>query len=99
MNTKKIMLSIDILDDLEWHSAKQQQPPMDQLVVAASPSGRISIFQGRELLDWTSWLTIDEFYTQANNLAQVLDSSPTEVYVWVTPLNEPVLVRRASIAV
>lgn len=63
-------ISIDIRE-LDWHSAKLQQPPKDQLVIAITPAGNASIFLGKELLDWTRWLTLDELNAQAKELVEL----------------------------
>jgi len=62
-------ISIDVRE-LDWHNAKLQQPPKDQPIVAIAPAGNVSIFLGRELLDWTGWLTIDEFDAQVKKLVK-----------------------------
>lgn len=62
-------ISIDVRE-LDWHSAKLRQPPKDQPVVAIAPAGNVSIFLGRELLDWTGWLTLDEFNAQVKELVE-----------------------------
>lgn len=44
-----------------WKLQSEQKAPTDVPIVAMSPTGIINVFLGRELLDWSRWLTLDEF--------------------------------------
>jgi hypothetical protein len=60
-------ITIDI-KEFKWNLGKNQQPPKDRLIITMSPSGNVSVILGRELLGWTRWLTLDDFYMKAKSL-------------------------------
>lgn len=60
MKSKKIELNIEI-DDLPWKLQKDERAPLNVPIIVRTPSGRMRIHFGRELLEWTKWITLKEF--------------------------------------
>lgn len=65
----------DIENSLPWVQASYMQPRPDDLIIALNPnSNRMSIYQGRELLDWALWMPLDKFH---ESVKQLRDSAKT----------------------
>jgi hypothetical protein len=47
--------------ELPWKNQFEQKAPLDVPVLARAPTGVMRVTCGRQLLDWSLWLTVDEF--------------------------------------
>lgn len=52
--------------DLPWKKQSEQKAPLDKPVLAMAPTGAVRVTCGRPLLDWSLWLTVDEFSELVN---------------------------------
>jgi hypothetical protein len=52
--------------DLPWKNQFEQKAPLDKPVISRAPTGAMRVTCGRPLLDWSLWLTVDEFSELVN---------------------------------
>lgn len=57
---KSKIVSIDFFN-LPWKLESEESAPKNVPVITQSPGGSLCIHQGRELLKWTQWITLEDF--------------------------------------